>query len=751
MDLDQPLDLSTHHSIIQKSDNPTTSTNKINIQKDETFTENNLVVNSLFKTINEFEKIVKTLKTTINMWKLRAKRSEGELKKIKMNVGKFFGKDQMNSMMGKKIKWSNATLRKSFILRYKLGRNFYNNTFRKKYAPFPSSSLLNDKLKNYQITPGIIEENIKVLKTKLKSIPPHQRSFSLLLDDKAIMPSVQINPSNKSYEGKCTLLPSKTIREKEGDDAVATNALVVLAVGTDIRFKSVVGLHYTASCTDGDALNDFITSVTVKVENIAEVLVDSIGFDLGPSNQSMLKSMGVNLTADNEQYSIPHPNRPGALLFLKPDDTHSKKNIISALRKNDIKFSASLVETANLVSNTATFSDVKKIYNFQKTRELKIAKNLKYEIIKPSSFEVMRENTADQVHSIDVISAIEYFDKKAIEKEKCNATAFFLRNIHKFHTITTDRQGWSLKTEAEREKYENDIKYLKYFIEDFIPNVKFSSKLKCINGIKMSIRCLIDLSELHFNRGCDRVFPAFFLTDAIENLFSLVTNIFKKPNVKTFPYALRIISLNQFESCPIKGNCSWDVTEKDDIDLLDILMSEKIQEDCPKDDEENETEEHVILIEDEITNEMVFKDDYDRNVFYCEVTKMLNKILGSLKCNICKENLTARGNEVTANELFRLKEENSLIPKSHQPSQGLWKYFMLLEYVFKRLCLIKSIDHKEFAEVYMVSANKILVPNEHCFKTSIIIISIFIKERRKMQLYQYLPHKRLQYASKSLK
>lgn len=750
MDLDQPLDLSNHHSRIQKANDLTNLTNKITIEKDEKFTANKFVVDSLFKTIREFERIVIDQKRTVNMWKLRAQRSEVELKKLKTSVGRFFGKDQMNSMMGKKIKWSNATLRKSFILRYKLGKNFYDTTYRKKYAPHPSATLLNNRLKNYQISPGILKDNIKVLAAKIKSLPPHQRSFSLLLDDKAIMPSVQLNSSTKVYEGKCTLLPSKTIREKEGDDAVATNALTVLAVGTDVRFKAVVGLHYTASCTDGDALRKFIISVVVEVEKIAGAFVDSLGFDLGPSNQSMLKSMGVNLTAENEQYSIPHPNRSNAYLYLKPDDTHSKKNIISAIRKNDIKISSCLVERENLMSNNATFADVKKIYNFQKKRDLKIAKNLKYEIIKPSTFEVMKENTADQVHSIDVIAAIEYFDKKAAERGKCNATAFFLKSIHKFHTIITDRRGWRLETVAEREKYESDIKYLKYFIDDFIPNVKFSSKLKCINGVKMSIRCLIDLSELHFNRGCENVIPAYFLTDAIENLFSLVTNIFKKPNIKTFSYALRIISLNQFEYSPIKGNCSWDDTEMDNVDFFEMLMNEATQ-DCSKDDEEDSFPEFDILIEDEVTNQMIFKDDYDRHVFYCEMVNVLSKILIFLKCNMCKENLTTGGDEISANELFCLKEENSHTPKSYQPSHSLWKFFMLLEFVFKRLCEIKKPDDKHFREIFMSSASKILVPNEHCYKTTTTIISSFIKERQKMQFHEYMPHKRLQYASKSLK
>lgn len=526
------------------------------IHQNEEHHEDNFVVNALFKSIVHLEKTIEVQKKSIEYWKLKAKTNENNLKKLSIKLAKYFGSDQMNVLMGKKAKWSNSTLRKALILRYKLGKNFYEKSYRKKYAPYPSASVLVGKIKNYQIAPGILEDNIKVLGEKLKDLPLHRRSMSLLLDDKAIMPGIRLNTTTNTYDGKCTLLPSKKICEKEGVDAVATNALVVLAVGTEVRHKVIVGFHYTASCTDGEALRDFIQEIVIKVENLAHALVDSAGFDLGPSNISMVNSMGINLTAGNRQYSIAHPNRPDDQFYLKPDDTHSKKNIISALRNNDIRLAECLVKKENLNSNKATFADVKKIYNIQQSKDLKIAKNLKYEIIKPSNFEVMRENTANQAHSIDVISAIEFFDKKAAEKDKNNASAFFLRQIHKFHTIITDRRGWSLGNSIEKAKYECDTQFLKYFIENFLPNVIFSARLKCINGVKMSIRCLLALSELHFERGCERVIPAYFLTDAIENLFSLVTNIFKKPNAITFPYALRIISLNQFDFDPIKGNCS---------------------------------------------------------------------------------------------------------------------------------------------------------------------------------------------------
>lgn len=185
-------------------------------------------------------------------------------------------------------------------------------------------------------------------------------------------------------------------------------------------------------------------------------------------------------------------------------------------------------------------------------------------------------------------------------------------------------------------------------------------------------------------------------------------------------------------------------------------MNEKIHESCPQDsddDDENEFGEYVIEIVDEITRKMIFKDDYESNVFFCEVTNLLSKFLPKIKCVGCKENLTARDYEISVNKLFTLREKNNPDPESNQnqPSHALWKFFMQMEFVFKRLCEKIPPDNKDFEEIFIISADKLLFSNEHCFKSTSIIISMFIKERLKLKLHQYMPHKRLQYASKSIK
>lgn len=137
-------------------------------------------------------------------------------------------------------------------------------------------------------------------------------------------------------------------------------------------------------------------------------------------------------------------------------------------------------------------------------------------------------------------------------------------------------------------------------------------------------------------------------------------------------------------------------------------------------------------------------------MFYCEITDILKKVLSSVKCQSCINNLKAvDGEEMTANYLFSLKQ-SALHPKCLQPSHSAWKLFLRLEFIFKGLIPRISPDDEKFPDYFMNSANRILIPDEHCFTTTAKIMSAFIKARIKLKVHQYLPHKRLKHASPSL-
>jgi Transposase protein len=662
---------------------------------------------------------------------------------LKSSMNTYFNQDQIEYLCGKRVKWSSKTVRQGLILKYKLGQRFYQNSFSKKIAPFPSATTLNSRIQQFKIKPGVLE-------AKLEKVPLRHRSVGLVFDEKAIIPSLK-TPSNQSldYDGIVTLKPSKAICAKEGENIKAKNALVVLAAGMNIREKELVGLQYTAGCTDGEAMKDFLFQIVKEIEKNQMVFVDWLGFDMGPSNTSFLNACGISTSSSNIQYKIQHPVRENAFLFLKPDDVHNKKNLVNALRKNDFVFSASMVELFNLNSNKISFKEVTKIYKFQENTDMKPARQLKQENISPNNFEKMKERVAYEVFSSDIIMAINFTDKKASENDKKNATAVFLKILSIFHTITSNSTGWSIKNSS---KYDDDIEFLQWFIDDFLPNIRTPTALKCIPAIQMSIRSLIDLSKMYFDLGYEVVIPSWFLSNCIENIFSMVTDIFKKPTSTNMNTALRIISVRQFQRAANQeaSNYSYDKTNSD-TDFLKLL-NEFMHIEAENIEETESIASIRIEITDEITFEELFKSDIEKNIFQFEMAKILTKAMKSIECVTCQERLIDMDkNENAHNQWLKEKQE---VHGEHQnllyPSRDMMRYFLRLEFVFQQLSKVKTAHDLSFLQDFITNANDALVPDEHCFTSTSKLIITFIRGRLRLKLVCHLPHKALKHASKSL-
>lgn len=729
-----------------------TTSKNIQILSHEKSSCDDYVLNTLLKDIKNLQIKAKAQEQLIR----KLKRSDKELKSIRAVMAKYYGKDQIDVMCGKKVKFSNGTVQKGLILRYKLGKQFYEGEFRKKYCPgWPSTQTCLQRIKNFKIPTGILKFNTQILGIKLEKLPENYRSVGLIFDEKAIVPSIQKDNSIHQYRGKATLLPSRKIREKEGDEPLAKHALVVLAVGMNVREKEIVGLEYTAGTSDGKAMKEFIESIIKYVEENTSCFVDWIGFDLSPSNQSMLKEFGVSLSHDNEIFKIPHPYRPGSMLYLESDMAHDEKNIISALRRANIKISPSLVKKANLNTNVASFDDVRRIFKRQQRMDIKMAKNLKQEHINPTQFEKMKQRIASDVLSTDVSSVIEFLDIKSTENGKKNATAWMLQNLQRLHNIIFDKEGWS---SLDKAKYESDKYFLKWIGSEFLPNLKFSNALRCIAGLKLSINSLLELTEEYFKRGFVKVVPAFFLNDAIENIFSLVTSIVKKPTAVTMAQALRVISVNQFQFNPIsRNNCSWDENAPTSIDFIELLnLFAENEIDTENDEDDSTADRYFVEITDIIDGRTIFATDIDYNVFFCEISRIFNKLMARLDCDECKNNLiNSSGVQMPGSDLFELR--NQIEEQTHgqgilkyQPSKDILTFYMRLEFIFKELAKLISPDKSNFQSIYMYSTEKVLIANEHCYKTTALLISTYIKERLDLNLHKYLPHKSNKNASKSL-
>jgi hypothetical protein len=325
---------------------------------------------------------------------------------------------------------------------------------------------------------------------------------------------------------------------------LAKNMLVVMAAGFDSRVKLPIGVHLTAGCTDGNAMKEFIMECIFAVESIADVSVDFLCMDLGPSNCSFLKSLEISVSLGSDKFFITHPSDESRKLFIIPDMIHIMKNITSALRKRDVKISDSIVNQFNLSSNTASFTNIVKVYNSQQKYEFKLAKKLKFETIKPNHYEVMREKNSNQLHSISVATSIQLMDHKSRECGKCNATSWFLNVLNVFHEIITNKTGW---TDGNQQKIESETEFLSWLLECFIPQINFVGyRLPSIAGLSIALKSVLTLNDLYLEMGISPLVLSRYLSNCVENLFSSVVQISSKPSALNMLYALRQISIELF-------------------------------------------------------------------------------------------------------------------------------------------------------------------------------------------------------------
>jgi hypothetical protein len=244
--------------------------------------------------------------------------------------------------------------------------------------------------------------------------------------------------------------------------------------------------------------------------------------------------------------------------------------------------------------------------------------------------------------------------------------------------------------------------------------------------------------------------PCWFLSDAIENIFSMVTAIFKKPTATTIAQALRIISINRFDFEPVTVMYGWDKTESLKIDYLKLLLDLINEETENISESAQDCEVPQLNNTDEVNYDDLFETELEQNVFFYEMAKILTKVVTKLNCNDCMSVLIDK-DEVDTKYTHWIKDQEEFLKQGLKiPSRDAMRYFLRLESTFQQLVQIKSSHGANFHTCFELCSHEILVPNEHCITTSSKIVSEYIKSRMKIKLQCYLPHRANKHASKSL-
>jgi hypothetical protein len=698
-------------------------------------------INVLSSRITMLEKQLKISNKMLSQAQKKIKKLENYQQNFENRLSKFFGEDQMNYIRGKiKVQWLPETISKALLIKRK-GKSVLQ-TVRDYIAPLPSLATCQRHISNIKFQPGILDTNIKFLKTKCEKLSLPDDFFFLVYDEMAIIPGNSQDPATKNYLGFVTLPESQNI--------LANQLLLFMVMGIGIRIKEMVAFHFTkSSVTKGEHLLEFIYKLICVVENEAKIKIKGISFDLGALNCSVIKQLGITFNLENNTYQVQHPNRLDDVLLLCPDGTHNSKNLNQGMKNKDILISKNMRGEFSLDSNKAKLKDVEKLFNNDTKRNFKIIPEVTNQVIHTAHFSKMDPRNAIKFHSQDVQTALKY-SKKSNDNLQ-STTAFVLSALQRYHEIITSTEGWSLN---DPEKFNEDVKFLEWFSNYFLKNVTIGDgNKKSVFGTRMGIATNVHLAKECFENNMEKYIPARTLSNSIENKFSILRSFTPIPSAVQCVQTLRIMSLTPFQTRKIHGSYEWDENESRTLNYLEMIKN--LNPDIGNDDIEDEISIKVLLPTPmNVTWDQVMKDEKEFDIFVCHISIWLNGIIEKIKCIDCHNWIIADKNH----SLDRLKGYKLLALRTgtssykFTPSLDLLDFLFKLEYLYQHLSIdIKPVE-KEFESSFLESVDReTFLSSVHCFDLVEFLARRYLVWRQKNELHCRYTQDANKFASKSMR
>lgn len=663
--------------------------------------------------------------------------------KFEHQLSKYLNKDQLEVIRGKrKVKWSSKTIAKALYIRRK-GKSVLESV-REHFAPLPCLTTLNKHIEKFKISPGFIEENIKVLAKKCETLKTAENYFYLAFDEMSTIPGISKDPSTKKFMGYSTL--------PENFNVQADQLLLFVVMGLHTRIKSNVAFHFTKKgTTTGKNLLEFIKECIFKIESECNVIIKGLAFDLSALDCSLIKELGIKFNAVNQTYYFNHPDRPNEIIFLSPDGTHNSKNLNQGCKNHDVIISRSLKDEFNLSSSRASIKDVEKIFKNDEKHAFKLMPKVNEVVLHTKHFQKMNPLNASKFHSSDVISAINFIKSSSTDTQ--NATSFILMCFHFYHKIITSRDPWKI---SDKEKYDCDVEFLEWFSDKLLPNIIIGKgNMKSIYGARMGIKSIIHLSRECFAMGYVEFFPSRLLTNPVENQFSVLRDLTPKPSGPMVCQSLRIMSVCPFQFNPIKGVYRWDENDSTTVDYLEFLK-EIINQPLSHDQDEIQFS-CEIQVPKNIQWRKLMNSKEEYAAFICHMSLFLNNFLKTISCAECKLWMVAN-----AGHAYDRLEEFELLfmrlrsdPEQYKliPSLSVVHHFLQLEYLFQhQSSLINPVD-PIFEESFVENLPGIDVDlsSIHCMELFNKIGSKYLDFRLKLQLHSRHLQKANKFSSGSLR
>lgn len=451
------------------------------------------------------------------------------------------------------------------------GANGYEYLRLKVGYPLPSYRTLCRRIEQKTFEPGLHNEIISFVGSRIRLEPEPSRLCVLIIDEMQLRPKLEFDKGLKRYVG--TVSPEIARHETE-QQSLATHALAFLVRGLTVNWKQTVAYLLTPSSTDPQKLWECIKTL---IELLTEQGLDvkAVVSDMGPNNVGMWNLNGIHaIRGAQVSPSCPHPVNPSQPLYWVADAAHLLKNIRASLQSQDIILPEDVVRENNLPTDRVSLKHVEKLVNVQnkaKDRGFVLAPGLTSRHICPGQFEKMKVHFSATVLSGTTAKALRFCaQQQNIPEigEEAMATAWFIDQVNDWFDLMNCRVD-GIETgrigEAKIAKLQAFVTLMKA-LAFTKPGWK---PIQC--GVLLSTTSAIRLhEELVSNGPLQFLLTGRLTSNAIENLFSQVRACADAhPGPVMLRHGMRLISVSQFLHIPRGANCNTDDAQY----LVDFLKT----------------------------------------------------------------------------------------------------------------------------------------------------------------------------------
>ncbi|KAH8041878.1 hypothetical protein HPB51_019259 [Rhipicephalus microplus] len=475
----------------------------------------------------------------------------------------------------------------------------YTFLYENEFLPLPNPRTLYGYLRNLKADFGFDSTLFTVLCEKLEAVPERERRGGLMFDEMSVRKSVHIRESDMALLGKVDFAAHTRPGDhgKDGD-----HVLVFLFRPFLGGWSQTVGTFCASGAAPGSIVAKLLLQCIVHLTN-AGVVVDAVTCDNSTSNQSALRSLGVNGDMHKLQTCFEHPCEPSKQVHVVIDSPH----IFKCIRNNLLKVGKFLLPQGQEVFHC----HYKDLLDYEEEQAgLRAVPKLTKAHIFPNAFQKMSVKLAVQasharsyVHE-STASAMEFYS----EQEDCKklhgsaATSQFTRTLNKlFDCLNSRRPDHVRFNEAQHIAVLKDSiawldnweKYIKTLPTQ--RQVCFLSKQTC-GALRLTLHSSVALIESLLLSGFRYVLVGNFGQDPLERFFGIVRHVAGdggQPTVQHFLFIYRMLSVNNLVRPPKRASVEGDGPQlllklqglfdkgkpaSSQIDMLAVLFDDVLEE-----------------------------------------------------------------------------------------------------------------------------------------------------------------------------